>query len=388
MQKSSQIKLYQSQNMEKKISHVIYQLLLVICLSTGCWLVLWPYFTGELSQKVILLVSAGSAVFLYIAERISRKRKPVVIGMLLIFLLLLILGWGREAMVFAGISGLVNVGMVTSLLNQKIVPAIAVTAWPLTMELCMAVNPDIYALTLLVLAWCGCFVLKTLPSKEVPIAGERTNFGGLFLLSVLGVSVIIANVFSDRGIRNTQTAENMKNAIMKLQEQLNRNQLQENQMQKNMASAAGSVQNKIEVIHAVLPWYLLFGILFLVILFGMIALWRRYRLKSRLRRFDTVFDRETAFDMYRYLTEICAVAQIDLNIGQDAALRKMQNFRSEGFEQFLKRMIRLRFANNTILSEEEHLQMAAYIRGIAKELYEQQKKSRQLFYKYIRIRFL
>lgn len=246
---------------------VIFELLLAIALSVGCWYTFFSMFPNPVDSLISILLIAVLPAGLYFLCWNPFLGRFLVFYVFLLTAIYFVLAYDavwNGFLVMANISIevlndqlglgivpfevvgdtvdwstdvflaaipvmlLVSMGIVHSIYHKEPLLGFVLTALPTMVGLCMKIPPSIWLLILLLLSWTGLMVLSAVArpvsrkkNKPIYIQNERNSslpyiFLGITLFLLLGYVV----VFSGEDYRPPQTVDEAKSAVIATEEHL------------------------------------------------------------------------------------------------------------------------------------------------------------------------
>ncbi|NBI61742.1 transglutaminase domain-containing protein [Clostridiales bacterium] len=246
---------------------VVFELLLAIALSVGCWYTFFSMFSNPVDPVVTAVLIAALPVGLYLLcwnPFLGRFLFLCVFAVVILFCVIahkdvwngfLVMGnamiealnkelgagltlfhaagdtvdWSRDAFIaMIPVTLLASMAIVHSIYHKEPLLGFIFTGFPVIVGLWLEATPSIWLLLLLLLCWTGIFVLSAVArpvshkkNRPIYIQNEKnSSLPYIFLSFTLVVLLGYVLIFSGNDYRPPQSVEEAKNAAIELQERL------------------------------------------------------------------------------------------------------------------------------------------------------------------------
>ena len=133
-------------------------------------------------------------------------------------------------------------------------------------------------------------------------------------------------------------------------------------------------------------WYVLAGLLFLVLLVLLFELMGKYRMKRIKATFGTIFTEKQVYDMYKYIVKVMKFDGIRLSanpLDRNAEISKRYDTDTNiKFEQVIVRVSSVRFGHK-VWNEDTHKDIALYTERLTDAVYNKQTKFKKFLMKFV-----
>lgn len=256
-----------SDNKGRQVRQALFELLLTVAMSVGCWYTFFSMFPDPMNHAVSMILIIGLPVAIYGLFKVKFLSRFLVFYVFLLtaifFVLfyesvwngLLVMGniiveilndelmaglitfkmtgsseqwYGDAMMAMIPVILLVSMGIVHSVYHKEPVLGFVLTGVPVVSGMALKVEPSVWLLLLLIISWAGLMVLSAVArpeskkkNKPIYIQNEKSSsLPYIFLSITLAVLLGYVLLFSGDDYRPAQSVDQVKTSIINTQEHL------------------------------------------------------------------------------------------------------------------------------------------------------------------------